>query len=70
MKIKAINIKWDIDYDDNGILPTEVEIPEDIVEKAKDDNGQIAEDILVELVAEYLSDTVGYCHDGFALVKE
>lgn len=70
MKIKAISIKWDIDYDDNGMLPTEVEIPENIIEKAKDDNGNIDEGILVELVAEYLSDTVGYCHEGFALVKE
>lgn len=28
--MKATNIKWDIDYDDNGPLPTEVEIPKEI----------------------------------------
>lgn len=52
--MKAINIKWDIDYDDNGFLPTEIEIPD----------GMIDEDE----ISDYLSDVTGYCHEGFELV--
>ena len=52
--MKAINIKWDIDYDDNGYLPTEIEIPENITDEDE--------------ISDYLSDTVGYCHCGFELV--
>lgn len=59
--MKAINILWDVDGDDVStreeilaILPTEMEIPEEIDE---------------EDVADYLSDKVGYCHFGFAIEK-
>ena len=31
--MKATNIKWDIDYDDNRFLPTEVEIPTRITDE-------------------------------------
>lgn len=61
--MRAINIKWDIDLEDdetyeealeNCGLPTEVLIPEGI-----DD----AEDI-----SDWLSDEYGFCHAGFELV--
>ena len=54
--MKATHIKWDIDYDDNGILPTEIEIP----------NGMTDE----EEISDYLSNVTGYCHCGFELSEE
>lgn len=52
--MKAINIKWDIDYDDNGYLPTEIDIP----------TGMTDEDE----ISNYLTDVTGYCHQGFDLI--
>lgn len=55
--MKAINIKWDVDYDADGeFLPTEIEIPDDMEDE--DD------------IADYLSDLTGFCHDGFELVDD
>ena len=51
--MKATNIKWDIDYDDNIFLPTEVEIPNKITDE--------------EEISDWLSDEFGYCHEGFCL---
>lgn len=52
--MKAVNIKWDIDYDDNGHLPTEIEIPPELTDEDE--------------ISDYLSDITGYCHEGFYLV--
>lgn len=54
--MKAINIKWDTDGDLECLytLPTELEIPEGMT-----DEGEISD---------WLSDTEGFCHDGFELV--
>ena len=54
--MKATNIKWDIDYDDNNFLPTEVEIPTGITDE--------------EEISDWLSDEFGYCHEGFCLEME
>lgn len=55
--MKAINIKWDVDYDADGeLLPKEIEIP----------NGMVDE----EDISDYLSDLTGFCHEGFVLVEE
>ena len=52
--MKAINIKWDIDYvKDLEYLPTEIEIP----------NGMEDEEI-----SDYLSDVTGFCHEGYQLI--
>ena len=51
--MKATHIKWDIDYDDNGMLPTEIEIPAGMVDE--DD------------ISDYISDEIGFCHKGFEL---
>lgn len=57
--MKAVDILWDIDIDDDDAtletieLPSEVEIPDNIDE---DD------------IADYLSDLTGYCHKGFRLI--
>ena len=54
--MKATNIKWDIDYDGNDFLPTEVEIPIGITDE--------------EEISDWLSDEFGYCHEGFCLEME
>ncbi|MDU1324913.1 MAG: hypothetical protein E6933_06915 [Clostridiales bacterium] len=55
--MKAINIKWDVDYDADGeLLPKEIEIL----------NGMVDE----EDISDYLSDLTGFCHEGFVLVEE
>ena len=52
--MKAINILWDTDGEEN--LPNEIEIP-DWVDKEDDDE-----------ISDYLSDITGFCHFGFELV--
>jgi len=54
------NIKWDVDYDEDGVsLPTELEVhTPDKLENQDDIN---------EYVSDWLSDTFGFCHDGFEL---
>lgn len=55
--MKAINIKWDVDYkEDLYALPTEIEIPEDIEDEDE--------------IGDYISDVTGFCHFGFELVDE
>lgn len=53
--IKAVNIKWDIDDndDDYEYLPTEIDIPDGMT----DDNE----------ISDYISNYIGYCHQGFDL---
>ena len=55
--MKAVDIKWDTDGDMDlfQALPTEVEIPEEIIEEDE--------------ISDYLSDMTGFCHDGFRLEK-
>lgn len=54
--MKAVNIMWDVDYDeDMNYLPTEVELPKEMTDE--------------EEIADYLSDTYGFCHEGFNLIK-
>ena len=53
--MKAINIKWDVDYDaDNIELPTEIYIPEGMTDEDE--------------ISDYLSEVTGFCHEGFELV--
>lgn len=53
--MKAINIKWDADGDMKLLkqLPTEIEIPEGIMDEEK--------------ISDYLTDETGFCHKGFEL---
>lgn len=51
--LKATNILWDVDYDDNGELPTEIDIPEGMTDEDE--------------ISDYLSEVTGYCHQGFEL---
>lgn len=51
--LKATNILWDVDYDDDGELPTEIDIPEGMTDKDE--------------ISDYLSEVTGYCHQGYVL---
>lgn len=62
--MKAVKIRWDIDYGDNGTLPTEIEIPENIVKEATDEYG-----IDDEIISDYITNLTGYCHQGFELMS-
>lgn len=64
-KVVAIDIDWDIDDEsfdeDHGIsLPESMEIPENVL-KAYEENE--------DAISDYLSNTTGFCHYGFRLVK-
>lgn len=50
---KATNILWDTDYDDDGELPTEIDIPEGMTDEDE--------------ISDYLSEITGYCHQGYIL---
>lgn len=54
--LKATNILWDTDYDDDGELPTEIDIPE----------GMTNEDE----ISDYLSEVTGYCNQGYVLEEK
>jgi hypothetical protein len=54
--LKATNILWDTDYDDDGELPTEIDVPE----------GMTNEDE----ISDYLSEVTGYCHQGYVLEEQ
>lgn len=58
--MKAINIVWDVDGENNPeeileSLPTEMKIPAGMTD--------------VDEISDYLSDETGFCHKGFNLVK-
>jgi hypothetical protein len=56
----AYNIKWDVERkSDLKKLPKEVVIPADEVDIDDDDE-----------ISDYITDIVGYCHDGFELKEE
>ena len=60
--MKAVNIKWDTDGDMEVFdkLPKEIEIPDYLITN---------EDNLFDDVSDWLSDEVGFCHNGFELVN-
>lgn len=61
-RFRAVDIEWDIDEDDDSVLPTEVDISEDIVDVDEEDD-------YLDSISDYLSDKFGYCHKGFRLEK-
>lgn len=57
IKMKAINIIWDVDFEEElEGLPTEIEIPDGMEDE--------------EEISDYLSDVTGFCHWGFELVSK
>lgn len=54
--MRAINIEWDVDYEEQlEDLPKEMEIPEGMTDE--------------EEISDWLSDEIGFCHNGFELVE-
>lgn len=54
--MKAINIEWDVDYeDDRELLPTEIDIPEGMTDEDE--------------ISDYISNVTGFCHFGYELTK-
>ena len=64
--LKAINIKWNTDGDEEVLqdLPTEMIIPDDLEEMYKKDK-----EYALEEISDWLSDETGFCHAGFKLEK-
>lgn len=65
--LKAVDIKWDVtDYDDDEFddeacevlesLPKEMDIPEGMTDPDE--------------ISDWLSDEIGFCHNGFRLVDQ
>lgn len=52
-KLIATNIKWDIDGNEALNLPKTMEIPDGITNE--------------EDISDYLTEQIGYCHNGFTL---
>lgn len=65
--LKAINIKWDTDGDEEVLneLPMEMIIPEELEEMYKKDK-----EYALEEISDWLSDETGFCHAGFEVMKE
>lgn len=65
--LKAINVKWDTDGDKKVFneLPTEMIIPNELEEMYKKDK-----EYALEEISDWLSDEIGFCHDGFEVVRE
>lgn len=58
------DIDWDVDNEEDfDNLPTEVavEVDDTMVDDIDDD------DEIIAYVSEYLSDTYGFCHNGFTI---
>lgn len=59
MRIKAVDIEWDIDDECDKevltLLPKEIDIPAGMVDE--DD------------ISDYISDITGFCHKGYCIVK-
>lgn len=52
--MKATNIKWDVDFEEDlEILPTEMIISDGMTDE--------------EEISDYISDETGFCHMGFEL---
>lgn len=64
--MKAINIKWDTDDNQELAkeLPDTIEIPEELANEVEDLDDEN------EAISDYLSDVTGFCHYGFELVEE
>ena len=62
--MKAVNIRWDVDYKEQlKDLPTEIEIPSNLL------NGYDgAFDTYYPDISDWLSNEFGFCHYGFELV--
>lgn len=65
--LKAINIMWDTDGDNEIFeeLPKEMFIPDKLEIMYEEDK-----EYALEEISDWLSDETGFCHNGFTVVKE
>lgn len=65
--LKAINIMWDTDGDNEIFeeLPKEMFIPDKLEIMYEEDK-----EYALEEISDWLSNETGFCHDGFTVVKE
>ena len=63
--LKAINIKWNTDGEKEVLdkLPTGMIIPNELEELYKKDR-----EYALEEISDWLSDEIGFCHDGFEVL--
>lgn len=54
--MKAVNIAWDVDDEEDVALPEEIDIPDGMTDEDE--------------ISDYLSEVTGYCHLGFTLDGE
>lgn len=60
------NIKWNVDFpEDLNELPKELPLPEQFYLQDFEDSDELDE--ILEEVSDWLSDTYGYCHNGFTI---
>ena len=60
------NIKWDVDYpEDLKALPKELPLPEQFYPLDFENSDELDE--ILDEVSDWLSNTYGYCHNGFIL---
>lgn len=53
--MKAMNIEWDVDYEEDlKLLPIEIDIPDGMEDE--------------EEISDYITDVTGFCHKGYVLV--
>lgn len=66
--LKAINIKWDTDGDEETLqnLPMEMIIPKELEELYKNKEDR---EYALEEISDWLSDETGFCHAGFEIEK-
>lgn len=54
--MKAVNIQWDFDNEEEAELPNEMDLPEGLVDEDE--------------ISDYISDVTGFCHKGFEIVDD
>lgn len=70
--MKATDILWDADEgDDISGLPTEIEIPDEILNVNKiGKNTSEVFDEQMEIISDYITESTGFCHNGFDIETE
>lgn len=60
--MKAVNIQWDTDGDEEVLseLPTEIEIPKELIKDVDPDD-------YCDKISDFISNQTGFCHFGFDL---
>jgi hypothetical protein len=65
--VKAYNIDWDLDGDDDAPAPAKEIVMDMDLADIEDaiHNGEDVNAVITDALSEYLSDREGFCHNGF-----